>query len=77
MRRNGIKCFIGEWYLSGDLAKKDDDGYFWFIGHADDSIKTSRTPQIVRSDRQIFNHFLIETAVVEVTFDELNLKLNV
>jgi acetyl-CoA synthetase len=36
------KCFIGEWYLSGDLAKKDDDGYFWFIGHADDSIKLPR-----------------------------------
>ena len=35
------KCFIGEWYLSGDLAKKDADGYLWFIGRADDIIKTS------------------------------------
>ncbi|MGO4816884.1 acetate--CoA ligase [Flavobacterium sp. W22_SRS_FP1] len=35
------KCFIGEWYLSGDLAKKDADGYFWFIGRSDDIIKTS------------------------------------
>lgn len=35
------KCFIGEWYVSGDLAKKDADGYFWFIGRADDIIKTS------------------------------------
>ena len=35
------KCFIGEWYLSGDLAKKDAEGYFWFIGRADDIIKTS------------------------------------
>jgi acetyl-CoA synthetase len=35
------KCFIGEWYLSGDLAKKDADGYFWFIGRTDDIIKTS------------------------------------
>ncbi|HLF50828.1 acetate--CoA ligase [Flavobacterium sp.] len=35
------KCFIGEWYLSGDLAKKDADGYYWFIGRADDIIKTS------------------------------------
>jgi acetyl-CoA synthetase len=35
------KCFIGDWYLSGDLAKKDADGYFWFIGRADDIIKTS------------------------------------
>ncbi|SDN10201.1 acetyl-CoA synthetase [Daejeonella rubra] len=35
------KCFIGDWYISGDLAKKDADGYFWFIGRADDIIKTS------------------------------------
>ena len=35
------KCFIGEWYLTGDLARRDEDGYFWFVGRADDVIKTS------------------------------------
>lgn len=35
------KCFQGDWYLSGDLAKRDADGYFWFVGRADDIIKTS------------------------------------
>ncbi|MEA3497633.1 MAG: acetate--CoA ligase [Campylobacterota bacterium] len=35
------KCFIGDWYISGDLAYKDEDGYFWFVGRADDIIKTS------------------------------------
>ncbi|MFT3931104.1 MAG: acetate--CoA ligase [Spongiibacteraceae bacterium] len=35
------KCFAGEWYLSGDLAKKDRDGYFWFVGRADDVIKSA------------------------------------
>ena len=35
------KCFKGEWYVTGDLAKKDEDGYFWFVGRADDIIKTS------------------------------------
>jgi len=35
------KCFVGGWYLSGDLAKRDADGYFWFVGRADDVIKTS------------------------------------
>jgi len=30
-----------DWYFSGDRAKKDKDGYFWFIGRADDVIKTS------------------------------------
>jgi acetyl-CoA synthetase len=35
------KCFVGGWYLTGDLAKRDADGYFWFVGRADDVIKTS------------------------------------
>ncbi|MFH0936897.1 MAG: acetate--CoA ligase [Candidatus Daviesbacteria bacterium] len=30
-----------KWYLSGDRAMMDRDGYFWFIGRADDVIKTS------------------------------------
>ncbi|MEW6423473.1 MAG: acetate--CoA ligase [Bacillota bacterium] len=29
------------WYLSGDLAYRDADGYFWFQGRADDVIKTA------------------------------------
>lgn len=35
------KCFAGGWYLTGDLAYKDEEGYFWFVGRADDIIKTS------------------------------------
>ena len=35
------KCFIDGWYLTGDLARRDADGYFWFIGRADDIIKTA------------------------------------
>lgn len=35
------KCFRGDWYVTGDLAKKDADGYYWFVGRADDIIKTS------------------------------------
>jgi acyl-coenzyme A synthetase/AMP-(fatty) acid ligase len=30
-----------EWYITGDKAYKDEDGYFWFIGRADDIILTS------------------------------------
>jgi acetyl-CoA synthetase len=33
--------FINNWYITGDLAYKDKDGYFWFVGRADDVIKTS------------------------------------
>lgn len=33
--------FKNGWYFSGDRAKKDTDGYFWFVGRADDVIKTS------------------------------------
>ena len=35
------KCFAGGWYLSGDLATRDADGYFWFVGRADDVIKSA------------------------------------
>ncbi len=35
------KCFVDGWYISGDLAYRDDEGYFWFVGRADDIIKTS------------------------------------
>ena len=35
------KCFVSVWYITGDLAKRDADGYFWFVGRADDIIKTS------------------------------------
>ncbi|HUJ32306.1 MAG TPA: acetate--CoA ligase [Candidatus Acidoferrum sp.] len=35
------KCFAGGFYLTGDLARRDRDGYVWFIGRKDDVIKTS------------------------------------
>ncbi len=35
------KCFVGGWYITGDLARRDADGYFWFVGRADDIIKTA------------------------------------
>lgn len=34
-------CFLGNWYLSGDLARVDRDGCYWFCGRADDMIKTA------------------------------------
>lgn len=35
------KCFADGFYLSGDLARRDGDGYFWFVGRADDVIKSA------------------------------------
>jgi acetyl-CoA synthetase len=32
--------FIGDWALTGDLARKDEDGYFWFVGRKDDVISS-------------------------------------
>ena len=34
-------CFVGDWYLTGDLAERDADGYYWFVGRADDVIKSA------------------------------------
>jgi len=33
--------FIGDWLCTGDLAKKDREGYFWFVGRKDDVITSS------------------------------------
>ena len=42
MRRSAIaRRFVGSWYLTGDLAMRDADGYYWFVGRADDVIKSS------------------------------------
>jgi acyl-coenzyme A synthetase/AMP-(fatty) acid ligase len=31
-------CRLGDWYLTGDRASRDEDGYFWFVGRRDDVI---------------------------------------
>jgi acetyl-CoA synthetase len=50
------KCFAGEWYLTGDLARRDADGYFWFVGRADDMIKSSG---------HLIGPFEVESALME------------
>jgi acetyl-CoA synthetase len=50
------KCFQGGWYLTGDLAMRDADGYFWFVGRADDLIKSSG---------HLIGPFEVESALIE------------
>ena len=50
------KCFAGEWYLSGDLAKRDAGGYFWFVGRADD---------VIKSAGHLIGPFEVESALME------------
>ncbi|HSL58324.1 MAG TPA: acetate--CoA ligase [Acidimicrobiales bacterium] len=35
------RCFVDGWYRSGDLARRDADGWFWFVGRGDDVIKSA------------------------------------
>jgi len=35
------RSFASGWYLTGDLARRDADGYYWFVGRADDVIKSA------------------------------------
>ena len=35
------RSFADGWYLSGDIASRDADGYLWFVGRGDDVIKTA------------------------------------
>jgi len=50
------KCFAGEWYLSGDLARRDADGYYWFVGRADD---------VIKSAGHLIGPFEVESALME------------
>ena len=50
------KCFVDGWYMTGDLAKQDADGYFWFVGRADDVIKSSG---------HLVGPFEVESALIE------------
>jgi len=35
------KCYRGDWYLTGDCARTDEEGYFWFVARTDDIITSS------------------------------------
>jgi acetyl-CoA synthetase len=50
------KCFAGGWYLTGDLAKKDSDDYYWFVGRADD---------VIKSAGHLIGPFEVESALME------------
>ena len=50
------RAFVGGWYLSGDLAMRDADGYYWFVGRADDLIKSSG---------HLIGPFEVESALIE------------
>jgi acetyl-CoA synthetase len=49
-------CFADGWYLSGDLARRDADGYFWFVGRADD---------VIKSAGHLIGPFEVESALLE------------
>jgi acetyl-CoA synthetase/medium-chain acyl-CoA synthetase len=50
------KCFRGDWYFTGDRATRDAEGYFWFIGRADD---------VIISASYRIGPFEVESALIE------------
>jgi acetyl-CoA synthetase len=48
--------FVGGWYLSGDLVRRDEDGYFWFVGRGDD---------VIKSAGHLIGPFEVESAMME------------
>jgi acetyl-CoA synthetase len=50
------KCFVGGWYLTGDLAMRDEEGYYWFVGRADD---------VIKSAGHLIGPFEVESALME------------
>lgn len=60
--------FKGEWYLTGDEAKLDQDGYFWFVGRTDDVVKVSgyRVGPFEVESTLIEHPAVLESAVVGI-----------
>jgi acetyl-CoA synthetase len=54
--RSATALLRGGWYLTGDLAKRDADGYFWFVGRADD---------VIKSAGHLIGPFEVESALME------------
>lgn len=50
------RCFVGGWYLTGDLVRRDRDGYYFFVGRGDD---------IIKSSGHLIGPFEVETALLE------------
>jgi acetyl-CoA synthetase len=50
------RCFAGGWYLTGDLVRRDADGYYWFVSRADDLIKSAG---------HLVGQFEVESALME------------
>ncbi|MEU2508997.1 acetate--CoA ligase [Streptomyces sp. NPDC007863] len=49
-------CFADGWYLTGDLVSRDADGWFWFVGRADD---------VIKSAGHLIGPFEVESALME------------
>ena len=53
--------FSGNYYVTGDLAVKDEDGYFWYVSRADDVINTAG---------HLVGPFEVESSLLEI--EEIN-----
>jgi len=51
-----LKFFAGGWYLTGDLAMRDAEVYYWFVGRADD---------VIKSAGHLIGPFEVESALME------------
>ena len=49
-------AFAGGWYLTGDVARRDEDGYYWFVARADD---------VIKSAGHLIGPFEVESALME------------
>ncbi|MFC2156918.1 acetate--CoA ligase [Acidobacteriota bacterium] len=68
--------FVNDWYLSGDRASIDKDGYFWFIGRDDDVINTGGhlvSPFEVES--ALLEHEAVAESAVVSKPDEVNMEV--
>ena len=56
MEERYSRSFVDGWYRSGDLARRDTDGYYWFVGRGDD---------VIKSAGHLIGPFEVESALME------------
>lgn len=64
--------FRGDWYVTGDRARKDEDGYFWFEGRSDDMIiSAGYTIGPFEIEDALLKHPLVQECAVVASPDEI------
>jgi benzoate-CoA ligase family protein len=70
-----LACLVGEWFITGDLFVQDEDGFYWYLGRADDLLKPSGLwVSPLEVEGVLLQHPAVREAAVVGALDEAGLE---